>query len=193
MFSINDNSTTSNGKPAGTMRGSRYRAIQVENGFIRLPIPHVEGSSCTINHPRNCQPGLSVSVLAYLLMPVKGDTESTAAYLLSSGPPKKEGVSIYLKNDGPTNTTISFYGSDGEYFWLATAQVKNEELIRKWTQFGVSWHTKFGVWGLLDGIIVGVLYWAFTHISLNSLDLIYLTQIHYFLISSRVFIKLTTR
>ena len=149
---------TSNVRPAGTLRGNVSRAMQVEKGFIRMTIPHVEGSNCTINHPSSCLPGFSLVVLAFLRMPVKGDTESTAAYLVSSGPPKKEGVSIYLKNAGPTNTTISFYGSDGEHFWLATAQVKNEEFIDKWTLFGLSWHTKFGVWGLLDGIIVGVLY-----------------------------------
>lgn len=146
----------SNASAGPSVRGNSNRAIHVADGYIQVGIPQPEGSTCTINTPLSCLPGFSVGILASLQLPIQGETESTAAYLFSSGPPSKQGVSIYMKKHEETSTTVSFYCSDGVYYWLASVHVKNDELIRNWTRFGISWHVQFGVWGLLDGIIVGV-------------------------------------
>ena len=161
ILSVNQGVPKHNYTASSNRKGTNNQSPELHAGFFEISqLEHVrEGSTgpCSFSNPVNCQNGITISVWARLIDPPSSSNPENAVSLINSGPPEYRGLSIYLTKSTRQHSAVIFWSVQmGMRYWTTHAEVNMSELVGQWKNWALSWSAQQGLFGILDGRIVGI-------------------------------------
>ena len=155
-----------NAEKSWNLKETVRRAPHLSNGFFQVNKYSTQDLEiCTPSKPSKCTTGITLSVWSIFDKPPTGFTPDAAVTIVNSGPPVNMGLGIYLTANSGAKTgkiTATWIIDDGKVFWRASADLLIDDVVGSWHNWAISWAQTQGVFGILDGRIIGFLLSIFT-------------------------------